>query len=653
MARPKKPVEDEGDVAGTERIGKCNQIIAVINKEKLDDNIDKTALAYIESMNQRGMKKPETLQEIPALASDMLDFIDFPSPKKCPGSDPEKSITQMTLGVARNFGLLREGMDLPLRRLWYAFVKTSMERGVTGYTERKKNADKTWKIIPREPDANAYYDSFSSAIKNTNFWYASFGVRNREKMTFIPEISIEDGKNKPTIGDMFNPALIGVEKESYFDVFTNMAKMLGLGVYASGGQSSVSAVEELMRNINTTMNAKNLHHVDIFAVSDFDPAGFNIAQAIHDHSDIFLERFGKTVDYERIAPLPKHYTDAELEQGLYFHKGKWTKENVGYNVERKKSLPENLIINPIDALKQREAAGFAKFEKDADGNFVQGLEVESLPEKPIASILDNPPSTIPVDFTGVVRMRFILLDTLIARNGLDKAMTFLLGQRQHADPEGKSIIYSGNDLVSTVIDTKKFDATGKKIDQVKSDLFEIWWQVDNLKKDRIRDDVDTVASDIDKWLDDVVKKSIDPSHPDFDAVKKKRLEEVVKDTIYNAIASDQSRVMVDFPEEFKIEKIKKLDKTTYPGDFSIKLPGEATKNITSLDTFAQCVDLNVKAALAHVESMKKAADKNGVNALDIEWNVPPVRECKIIDGKVVIDEPEKPQGFGKVYSVLD
>ena len=199
-------------------------------------------------LKEKEIPEPTTLQEIPLLAKEMLEFMKYPEPydsykttkgviKTYQEANPAREIVQMSLELAKELKLLKSGMDLPLRRIWYAFIKKALEEGLKGFVYTKASKEKTGE--QREAEDKDYYDGIGNIIKgSSDLWYNVYGIKNTGKLTFVPTsfISTEGEKIGITLGDIFTPILIGVEKTSYFEVLNNMCKMLGLTLYAAGGQ---------------------------------------------------------------------------------------------------------------------------------------------------------------------------------------------------------------------------------------------------------------------------------------------------------------------------------------------------------------------------------------------------------------------------------
>ena len=581
--------------------------------------LGKTAKWFIAHLDNQGISRPTTLQEIPSLAKTMLEFIGYPEPhdtyktvkgetKTYKEANPAKELVQMSLEIAKHLGLLESTMNLPLRRVWYAFIKAALERGLKDYVYSKASEEKAG--MQREATDSDYYDGFGDIIKSSPvLWYSDYGIKNSGKLTFVPLIDEED-PSTPTMGDLFTPIMIGVEKTSYFQVLENMCQMLGLSLYAAGGQSSISASEEIMKRIDPIMKEKGEKHLDIYAITDFDPAGYSIAKGIHNHSKLFIERLGGSVDFERLAPLPKHYTDTELKQGLYTVKKKWTeptthtfkrgprkgitetKGHWGYNpTDRKRKIPDDVKLGALEVIHEREdkerslrdilyniypilferkrevykssskkgakkphKKGDPILDKDGYEQFYisQGLEIESLPEEPIREILKNPPTSMPRSYDGIARMRFIIFDDIIERHGLDGAFKFLISLKKR-----DWSTYSGESLAGDVVDVEN----AEKIDRIVNDADDPFWQLhtdmEEWIKSYIKDEKNEVAKDIDDWINDIIQKYTNVSHKFYDKNTTDELKNKLKDKIYNALASNSSTISFDFPEDFEIEKIKR------------------------------------------------------------------------------------------------
>lgn len=572
---------------------------------------------------------PSTLQEIPPLAKDILQHINFPvpddtyvtskgNPRTFMHAKASTEIIQLTLQLAKESGLLRDGMDLPLRRLWYAFIKASLERGLDGYVYGA--GDVIGQV--RKPEDGDYTSAFSDIIKKTNLWYSDFGVKNPSATAEIKTPSL------------FPPILIGLEKRSYYDVLRNMASLLGFSIYSAGGQSKFAEQEVLAKRIKSEIfdMYPKFKNMDIYIISDYDPAGLDIAFNIAEHQRFYQKRFGKDVTTKRLAPLPKHYTEVELEQALYtvekptrarWNPKQWSPSDTEDELEKKHiviGINENL-------LQERE-----DFELEKE----EGLEVESLPDIPLRDILDNPPTDwderdyddTDGDWKGLTRMRFILFDELIENYGLDGALLFLLKKKVNPKSYWHEAFNTEN-LAADLINKGE----AKDVQSTVSSAYSMISAVDDLVIRAIDDytesDKDKVRDNIEKWLDDVVAKYTDRTHDEFNEEESAKLRISLRDKLYFAISRDISSIHLNFPEEYAIEKVKDEDGNFYTEDFEITIPEELVENIRPIVNWAKCMELNAEVVKEYLETVD----------IDDYWEIPSVRACSIDDeGNVILSE---------------
>jgi len=584
--------------------------------------ISKTKLDVLDE----GIPPTATLQEIPKYAKKTLDIIDFPTPEEkyttsegnprsFMHSQPSKQLVQTALALAKKRGLLRDGMDLPLRRLWYAFIKANLERGVDGYIY---GFGKYATGLPREPSDGDYVDGFADIIKETNLWYSDFGVRN-------PSATAEVRTPKLFL----RPIIIRLEKRSYYDVLKNMATLLGLSIYSAGGQSRFSEQEVLAKRVYGDIfeNHPERENLDIFVISDFDPAGIDIAINIGEHQKFYQERFGKNVETKRIAPLPKHYTPKELEEGIYTVKNE-DRKTWNYDKLKKKEREDFEEKGVLDMIKEISDTR-EKYNLDRK----QGLEVESLPDQPLKDILRNPPADWDSrdyndpqgDWKSLTRMRFILFDELIEKYGIDGAFLYLL--KQKTNPAGYGESFDTKSMAGKLIDKGE----AGDISGVVKDAYGIMSSIDDevvafidnyLQEDKLQ-----VAENINNWLDDVIAKYTDETHEKYDEKTTKEMIEKLKNKLYAAIAKDKSYFNLSFPEDYKIEKVKDENDKYYPSDFKITIPDAIVDNMRPIIDWALCMELNAQEVSDYFEDLKKPVELDS-EYIDLETEIEELEEEK-------------------------
>ena len=438
---------------------------------------------------------PTTPQEIPEL------FYGW--------NKPLSKAVQGALWIAKENNLIPE--DSPLRQIWYAFIKLIFQNAAP--EKRVKNPE------------SSFYNSFADIIKKGDLYYKDFNVLNDPAASQIPDNYYESYIYFPN-------TLIGLEKESYFGVFKKFANLLGVHLYAGGGQPSLSASEEVARRVSEKLPSEDLR---IYTISDYDPAGMDIANTFKEHFEEYLGRKGRQVMSTRIAPNPEHYTDDELRQAIYTvaqaNKARW------------KALQD-----------ERDSYNL--------GN-TDGMEVESLPAIPFDRQM--PSGMNAEDAVGQARMRLIVYDKLVEDNDMGEVLRNFMKKTFITAPsaEAETIVEEAiglNDLQS-----KRYEIT-EKLERI-----------DGLIKADLAGDIDDLATDIREWRKDTIEEWKDDdekidlfednlrravarnqNQDDF-RYRFRRHYPTIPDTFTEWEAPLKSKELVDAHEEYYDKLIKELD----------------------------------------------------------------------------------------------
>jgi len=585
-------------------------------------------------------EKPIDLPGVALLVEKIMEFVELPKPDDTfitgdSSAEPlwrgmprtyitatyQEDLTILALCIALKAGVLKEGMNLPLRRVWYALIKTFQQRGMKGFVKRDP---KTAAGTPAEAEDTKYTSGFKKLIASSDLWYKTFGIHNPSAMALV---------QRPKLFKV--PILIGLEKRSYYDVLQRMANLLGLSVYSAGGQSKFAEQEDLARKIHEQIYGENPElkgkDIEVYIISDFDPAGLDIGKNIGDHQSFYQSRFGRDLNIRRIAPYPDQYTTEELKQGVFDLKPKEVRKTSWKLPEIKKAREP-----VVDMLQEDDPTATDKEAR------VYGLEVESMPDKPLRDILKNPPTDWTeqgydrdfdpdAGYKSLTRMRFILLDNLIENHGIEGAFETLLNQR--TDPESSwNKSYDIDRLARKLIDKGE----AKEVEDAIYDAYSMLSSLDDRVKSRINEyleeDKEKVAEDITNWFDDVIKKYTDPEHDDYDEETTKDLKQSLLNKLYKAISRNENNFYFKFPDPYEIGKVKDEDGNYYEDNFLITIPDELIENIKPIITWANCIRLNALEVYSYLGDIED-------DGMEIEWEIPPVRPCKINDdGEVELIE---------------
>ena len=198
-------------------------------------------------------------------------------------------------------GVLRP--NTPFRRLWYQFVKASLQALATEFAL-----------------TGAFYGGMTKMVKDTGLDYKDFGIINlgeKDEETGKRQLARGVYEVKPEWEHVFPNVMLGIEDASYYSVFKNMAELLGFHRYSASGQSSLSSTEVITDDLKEKVVTRDDYPLQIRSITDYDPAGFNISNAYLDHFSRYL---GNLISSKRFAPLMKHYTLEELVQNIYMVK---------------------------------------------------------------------------------------------------------------------------------------------------------------------------------------------------------------------------------------------------------------------------------------------------------------------------------------------
>jgi len=311
--------------------------------------------------------------------------------------------------------------DTPLRQVWYMFIKLIFQK-------LKK------KILN---PVDSYTKSFADIMKATDYWYRDFNVVN-------PPSSFKEVDNYWR-AELFPNVMLALEKESYFQSMDTFADLLGVNLYASGGQSSFSNAEDISRVLHEAHPNKD---VNIYTISDYDPAGFNIGKALQSHFTSYLQRTNQNVKAIKVSPFPKDYTPTELDLAKFMVSPETVKQE---NWNKPERIAEREAVDLIDhrfedidfyneesekkgsELRDALYEGFLRpeahkkwiqdwREKVKNGQFphMLGLEVESLPREPFDKQMPN--GMDKTEAIGNARMRLLVYDKLLKDFKLKQAL---------------------------------------------------------------------------------------------------------------------------------------------------------------------------------------------------------------------------------------
>ena len=444
----------------------------------------KDAMIEAETKVLEGKTPPTRYQEIPALFEGW--------------NEKASKAIRGAMWISKKYNLIPP--DTPLRSLWYKFIKLVFQ-----------------KIHPSKKVSNpthSFYKSLADIMRRTEYWYRDFNIYNKLSKDIFqrPNRYWTAEEGEPSV-ILFPNVLITLEKESYFHTFQNFCDLLGINLYAAGGMPSLSKAEEAsrqLRELNTTDD------LNLYTLSDYDPAGFNINETFKNQFSEFLDRFGQKVNNIKVAPFPNQYNPQELREGSYVVKPntiqqeRWNEperiqERIEtdlidhrfldpdfYSLEKDSEIKNVLMEGELD--KKKHTAWIKewkeKVEKGAQPHIL-GLEVESLPDEPFP---EQMPRDMDIDeAVGNARMRFIVFDKLLEDFDIKDSLKIFMKKYfiEYPSSEAWSIL--------------KRKADFERLNDLK---YEIERKIDNLitvQSNVLREDKNELESIIEEWRDNIIE----------------------------------------------------------------------------------------------------------------------------------------------------
>ena len=362
----------------------------------------------------------------------------------------------------------------------------------------------------------------------------------------------------------FPNVLIGLEKESYYDFLTKFTDLIGVHLFAAGGQPSYSGTEEVARQIAERTGQgeptgetdyygkeilgehKFLPSLNVVAIADYDPAGINIGNAIASQFDSHMSRRYKTnVKGYRAIPRLENYDDDELKKSSYNVKGA-TVDQKNWNDRKQERLDRNFVddrfknITLYDDSKgswmmrflvggeQKMKAASAKrwiakwkarIEADADDYpHMFGLEVESLPREPLSRQL---PDGFTWNGEGQARAKLFTFEELekLFPDGLESGYK-----------EWLRINFRNNRQTSVATNKVEEEAGLNDFDVHKERINSLYSTLRKVKALTLKDEIERLTDNIAEWQIVEYDKIIDDTNNLND----------YRDELIKAIANDDS-----------------------------------------------------------------------------------------------------------------
>ena len=138
--------------------------------------------------------------------------------------------------------------------------------------------------------------------------------------------------------------LIATEKDTVYSIVKDLATLFGCSCLSCKGQNSLGAMEYIVKGmLSRYRNYPDFDTIYILTLTDYDPAGYYIADALFDQMNDILYALGKDgqfkVEIKRIGITPDQLSDELVLANMYTPRpanmDKWMELTNGINGQRK------------------------------------------------------------------------------------------------------------------------------------------------------------------------------------------------------------------------------------------------------------------------------------------------------------------------------
>lgn len=177
----------------------------------------------------------------------------------------------------RDFGTC--GYDRTLRSLWYSTVKPTLDKlDMLTAKDSDEVSIKGWDAL-----LSKYLAQF---VKAGELSYKDLHIE-------------DESRNRSVKGYYsFSPCrniAICVEKDTTYNLISDISNLLGCSCYSSKGLNSLGAMESFIRSIRDN-SAETVTDIHFLILSDYDPTGLEIADTLKEHAKDIVKVLGMNVE---------------------------------------------------------------------------------------------------------------------------------------------------------------------------------------------------------------------------------------------------------------------------------------------------------------------------------------------------------------------
>jgi hypothetical protein len=257
----------------------------------------------------------------------------IPAPDLCQALEGVKISELMRTIILNEKQFISVDYDRSLRNFWYMTVKPTLDKlGLLTEEDQTEEALTRWDM-----ELSRY---MAELVRLGEMTYSDLRIvdNSRRRSNPFKKYHVE---NLAIYGQQVteNPypnIIICTEKDTVYNLIEDIASFFGCSCISAKGQNSFAAMEDLLRGMGDKVSS-----IYILALTDYDPAGYYIADAFKKQAEALQVALNITADVEieRIGIKPGQLTTSEIEENKYTPKksnrDKWFQITGGINGEPK------------------------------------------------------------------------------------------------------------------------------------------------------------------------------------------------------------------------------------------------------------------------------------------------------------------------------
>jgi hypothetical protein len=225
-----------------------------------------------------------------------------------------------------------------LRGVWYSAIKPTLDKlGLLNEDAMSEDSMRRWDAIL----SNYVCD----LLRKGMLTFADLGIQDisRQKSSPIQMSYGVDGYTYQANVTPYPNILIATEKDTVYSIISKIADLYGCSSISCKGQNSLGAMESIIKGMfSRYRDYPEFDTIYILTMTDYDPAGYYIAEALVKQANdilIAIGREGIRVETHRIGITPDQLSEEDVEQNKYSPKkaniAKWMERTGGINGEEK------------------------------------------------------------------------------------------------------------------------------------------------------------------------------------------------------------------------------------------------------------------------------------------------------------------------------